>query len=715
MGNAKFTRSFKNLDLKPRYGSMDDALNEFYIPVLSNSKNYYRVTGYFSSSVLVAIARGLSHFVKHGEKMYLITGIILSEEDIMAIIKGKITPAEILERKLMQELRSINFENLVMRKRLEVLAWLVATGRLDIKIAFPNLDEVTEKNVKEVSLFHSKFAIFEDFEGNMIQIEGSINETEAAWLKNTESFSVHRSWVEHEKIYVENALEEFKFSWNNKNPKVRTYEVPDAVKKELIKIASKKLFLKVSTDVDLWPHQKDAIKEWYAHNLKGIFSMATGSGKTLTALYAIKRCEKNPFVVLLVPTFELIEQWTTEIKKAFGDDCAVYKVSSKNPNWKNELGSFIWAYMNDKNKKFIISTIRSASSKVFIDVINHNLQSNYILIVDEVHRLGARKSRIIMKELNPEIGRLGLSATPKRIWDDIGTNMILDYFGGIIYEYTLKDAIRDGRIVPYEYHIEYVYLTNDELEKYKEVSAKIMREYIKLISNYKLPSDTPIYKLFSYLSDEKDLTRVDRLLLKRAKIIKKAENKINKVIEIINNNKNKLNKCLIYCEDKQQLEQLAIEMSKKGYKNVKYLGMHDKDQRMEHLKLFKEGAIQFILSIKCLDEGINIPSADSAILVSSSRNPREFVQRRGRILRIDENKDLAIIYDLLVLPYPPENLWRLNRAELQIIMRELERCMIFLENAVNSYDSLLKVSDVYSAIGRVEKDNIEEEGGVYAL
>ena len=201
--------------------------------------------------------------------------------------------------------------------------------------------------------------------------------------------------------------------------------------------------------------------------------------------------------------------------------------------------------------------------------------------------------------------------------------------------------------------------------------------------------------------------KVESLLLKRAKLIKKAENKINKVIEIIKENKSKLKKCLIYCEDMDQLNKIAIEMSKNGYKYIKYLGIHDKSQKREHLKLFKNGIIPFILSIKCLDEGVNIPSADSAILVSSSRNPREFIQRRGRILRVDEGKNMAVVYDMIVLPYPPEYFWMLNKVELQIIIKELERCMIFLENAKNSYDSLIEINKIYTAIRKAEKENIK--------
>ncbi|HEC89217.1 MAG TPA: hypothetical protein ENI44_01390, partial [Thermoplasmatales archaeon] len=431
---------------------------------------------------------------------------------------------------------------------------------------------------------------------------------------------------------------------------------------------------------------------------------------TLTALYATKRLEEDAFIILLVPTHEIMKQWISGIKRIFGEDVPIFRCSS-DYSWNDTLVYYIWANRKKAGKKFIISTISSAKSDIFIKCINDNLGKNFVLIVDEVHRLGAKESSKIMRTLDPSLGRLGLSATPSRIWDDIGTSMIMDYFRGIIYEYSIKDAIEDGIIVPYEYHVEFVYLTPEELEEYKKISSQIMKEYYTLISKYGLPKDISLYQLFSILSDERDINKINNLLIRRARIIKKSISKIDKVIEIINKHKDKLGQCLIYCEDKEQLESVSQKLDQNNYNYVKYIGIHTKNKKDKHLQLFKDGIVQFIVSIKCLDEGVDIPAADSAILVSSSRNPREFVQRRGRVLRLAHNKEKAVIYDLLVVPYNPKYLWILNKADIEIFLKEIERSLVFLDSAIDSEDTLLKITNLYSNIMKIYRGGEENYEG----
>ena len=698
-------RSFKDLFLKKRYTSLDNTLTDFFIPVLTFSKYYYRASGYFSSSVLVAVAKGLVHFINNGEKMRLITGIFLSQEDIEAIKRGLKTPPEILEEKILRELRNINLEDLIVRKRLEVLAWLVSKGKLEIKLAIPaNIN--SESCFKNRAMWHSKFAIFEDFNGEKLHIEGSINETAKGWIDNAESFSVHRSWIDVEREYITSAEEEFWTTWNNKNPKVRTYMIPEAAKRELIKIAPSEIKEIVDPEeiliksmssrslIKLWNHQEKAIQAWYKNNRRGIFSMATGSGKTLAALFAIKYLPEDAIIVLLVPSKELIIQWIREIKRVFVK-APIMICSSQNVDWKNYLREFILAYQRKPGKKFIIATIRSATLDLFIRIINQELNGNYVLIVDEVHRLGARKSRKIMEKLNPQLGRLGLSATPTRIWDSVGTKMIMDYFGGIIYEYTLKDAIRDKKIVPYEYYIEIIPLEKEELYEYREISRKIYNIYKRIVNKYDLPENIQLKEVLDILEETTEANVLQKLLLNRAKIIKKARNKIQKTIEVIEKNKNKLGRCLIYCQDTDQLNALAKEMGKRGYRYLKFLGNQDKRRRADHLRLFKEGVVKFLLSIKCLDEGVDIPVCDSAIILASSKNPREFIQRRGRVLRKTLNKEKAIIYDLFVSPYAEDYNYEIEPTEIEIFRREFERCLIFLESSLNSAEILVKLSKLY--------------------
>lgn len=694
--------SLRDYNWKDRYISgTDDVLNDFYIPALERSKNYYRIAGYFKSTVLAAVAKGIASFIENGEKMCLVVGAEISKEDAEAINRGEKNPKEVIERNLAGKLG--NIEEALIKERLKALAWMVATGKLEIKVGF-NTDEEGTVLPPSESLWHEKVILFEDKEGNKIHIDGSINETIKGWTRNRESFSVHRSWKKDQEGYVASAEKEFKKTWDGSDRTSRLFSIPRAIEKQLLEYKPStppKLDpLNIKKEIELWSPQKRAIENWEKNNYRGIFEMATGTGKTLASLFAAdKRFRSEDTLVILVPFKPLIDQWEEEIKtpeRKF-DDVEIIKCSS-DFDWKGRLGDFILRNRGCK-RDIIIATMDTAITGRFQNIIKEFIDpENLLLIVDEVHNIGSPERRKFLRNINASRGRIGLSATPERLWDIEGTEAIMNYFDGKVIEYGIKEAIDpeiDGQrfLAPYEYHIHFVSLTDEERREYNQTTSRIARIYSKLDEEER----EELIQSGRSSTNEK----LQKLLIRRANILKQANRKVGKAREIIRENDN-LDRCLVYCSDTNQLEVLKNKLLEDSENVCKYTSELERSQQRNALENFKSGVADVMVAIKCLDEGVDIPVCDSAVVLSSSRNPREFVQRRGRILRKSEDKDRAIIHDLVVLPYEIEKLknkeCRISEGEYKILEKELERVEIFRKSAQNSAEVLMDIQDIKSLL-----------------
>lgn len=690
---------------KNRYISgQDNILEDFFIPALERSKHYYRIAGYFKSTVLAAAARGIASFIENGEKMYLVIGAEISKEDANAINRGEENSEKVLENNLKGELKDV--EKSIVEKRLEALAYLVASGKLEIKIGF-NTDEDGTVLPSSESLWHEKVILFEDEEGNKIHIDGSVNETISGWTRNRESFSVHRSWKENQKGYIESAEEEFEKVWNGRDQNSRLFSVPKAIEKELLEYKPssppRSDPMEQKEEIELWPPQRRAIENWIDNDYRGIFEMATGTGKTLASLFAAdKRFRPEDTLVILVPFKPLIGQWEEEIKtpqRKF-EDVDIIKCSS-DYRWKDDLADFLLRNKS-KNRDIVIATMDTAITERFQNILKEYVDpENLILIVDEVHNIGSPERRKFLYSVSADRGRIGLSATPERLWDTEGTEAIMDYFDGKVIEYGIKEAIDseiDGQrfLAPYDYHIHFVSLTDEERREYNQITSQIARLYSKLDEDER----KELIQSGKSSTDEK----LERLLIQRANILKQADRKVEKAREIIRENDN-LDRCLVYCSDTDQLESLKNRLLEDSENVCKYTSELQRSQQKNALENFRTGVADVMVAIKCLDEGVDIPVCDSAIVLSSSRNPREFVQRRGRVLRKSEDKDRAIIHDLVVLPYEIEKLKNkecdISEGEYRILERELERVEIFRKSAENSAEVLMDVQDIKSLL----KDN----------
>lgn len=687
----------KNHIIKSEYRSLiDNVVRDFYIPLLGEAVVYRRAVGFFSSTVLAEISNGIYGLVRNGGHIQLIASPFLSEEDIQAIRLGYTDRETIIKKAIRRELREPR--NSFQEDRLNFLANLIADGSLDIKIA------VTDNN-GIFGMYHEKMGIIEDEEGNKVAFAGSMNESANALLANYETIDVYTSWS-NDVERVRSKESAFSAIWNNNEPNVRTYVFQDISDEFVEKYKKKQVdysnlvdeneliqssetmnsFFTIPKSVQLFEYQKEAIAEWIKNSGFGIFDMATGSGKTYTALGAIstlsKALNEKIAVIIVAPYQHLVEQWVEDIN--YFNVYPIVAYSYPGQKWRKQFLDAVNGYNTGAIDHFcIIATNATFSGEDFQNILS-KFRKNFCFIVDEAHYFGAVKLR---KHLPKKARyRLALSATIDRHRDEEGTSILRKYFGKTCIEFTLKDAIQKGFLTSYYYHPVIVYLNQSERERYNELTAQIIK---------------------NGGANEENLERnpyVELLLIKRARIVAGCHSKVGKLIEVMGPYKD-TGFNLVYCgatrydhsrigdeDDVRQIDEVCYRIHDElSMKIRKFTASENKEERKEIREMFSTGSdIQVIAAIKCLDEGVNIPAIRTAFIMASSTNPKEYIQRRGRVLRRSPGKNYAEIYDFITLPRPLEDVKYCSPEEissdLSLVKKEFARMLDFAETARNPFE-----------------------------
>lgn len=702
--------------IKRTYDSgFDDILNEFYIPTLSEATVYKRIAGFFSSSSLSIAARGISAFIRNGGTMQLIVSPRLSAEDITMMEAATQDPESVIETVLLKEIEEI--DTLLKKKRIEALGWLIATKRLEIRVAtvYDSDGRLMDwEQVDESGLFHIKVGILEDEYGDIITFSGSVNETASAWKKNIEEFKVFKSWEPDQLDYLNEDRAKFENYWNGRSERIHIDNLPEAVNKkilsfsppsfeekelEILKNAEEEKGEEIQNQNRLsftpFEYQREAAEVWQREK-RAIFEMATGTGKTKTAevcIYNVLREDKPVVFFIVCPQDTLAKQWLGDIQES-GMDCSGYVIAdSTNSKWRDELefGLLNVSVERPGRKKslFVFTTFDTYYGKDFRRIIRENKGNTLFFIIgDEVHGLGSGKRREgLIEEYDY---RLGLSATPDRWFDDEGTRILTEYFSDNRYEFSLERAINDinpatGKtyLTPYDYIPMFVPLTDEEIAEYNRLTKQI----VKLLGKSK--------------TDEEAADRIERLRFIRADIHKSAENKMVLFKQLVQELKDNMSNTIIFAAPGQieDVMQVLRENSiiahrfteSEGNKPEKRFG--GKSEREHIIKCFKDQTYQTLVAIKCLDEGIDIPSAERAIILASSTNPREYIQRIGRIIRRSKGKEKAIIYDLIIEPTIEGLEPELAEQEKKIFEKEMVRIREISENADNRLKVIRTVYD----------------------
>lgn len=644
----------RDCNFNPDYNKTDhNVAEDFYLPAMRSSCEYNRISGYFGSTVFILAWSALQEFVANNGKIRIICSPVISDSDKAAMTEGySSVNDETVKRVLSKEFNDL-FSRNDLSKPARVLACMVAEGILDIKVAVP--ESGMQPDLER--LFHDKVGIFTDDAGDSVGFRGSMNETFQGLSDsgNIESIDVFPSWADdRDSQRLINAKNYFNRLWNKEEKNVLVYDFPDALREKLIEKSNgydwQTLVKEISTTISLvrkWTpnkknpkkprdHQITALENWVKNNRRGILEHATGSGKTFTAICAIKDAlDRKRSVLVLVPSKELLHQWKSEIEKTIGDPGIRYLICGDGYDaWKEGNTLELWTKPSDSHKKITIAIMDTACSDVFVNRVVSG--SHLLLVADEVHRIGSPARRNILTIDAGE--RLGLSATPVRYGDPEGTSAIFDYFGGIVPPvFSLKDAIDAEVLTKYYYHPLPVKLTDAENEKWndltKEISRTLARNKKDGASIKEIVSSNPFLQM---------------KLLERARIVKQAFNKTELAVDTIKKNYKSGQKWIIYCDNQDQLRTVLGKLMDGGYDAYEYHSDMRGD-RAETLKYFGiNGGI--LVSIRCLDEGVDIPSTTHALILASSKNPREFIQRRGRILRKFDGKYYAQLYDAIVVP-----------------------------------------------------------------
>lgn len=714
---------------------------EFFSNALSNSVIFDIQLGYFNSAAINVLSTSFATFISNGGYMRMAINQIVSARDKEAISSGMYGGIE----------APFNLDSWESIKDgldeygehfFKCLAYLIQEKRIEIQIIKP-------KSTSGIA--HTKKGMFKDEDGMIVGFSGSANFTLGGLFNNLEDISIFLSTSPDESIQkrILNQNDEFGNIMASCQPDIEylspkdleiaitnTYgnqDIEDLLDVELklrsYKKNNKETLVLADNDTATYKrtpkfpykegprdYQKQAFDNWKDNGQKGLFAMATGTGKTITSLnclYEIYSRKQYYKAIILVPTVTLVNQWEEECKKFNFDN--VIKVYSKNPFWQDELDRICFNEKyspNDLNSYVIISTYASYSRSKVFDKLNSLDKRRLLFIADEAHNMGAETMAKKLKDI-PYARRIGLSATPERQFDDSGNSKLKKFFGAeekYTFEYSMDEAIHGDKPVlcKYFYYPHIIRLSDEEMEKYIELSEKISKYF-----NYSTESFTSKDEILK------------RLLLARKRIIHKAKNKIEVFKEIIQErfkDKGNLNYTLVYVPeglkpdyigneddfdktdsilDDAETDRLINEYTKaildvNNHVTVRKFVSGQKD-RDELLKNFAAAKVQVLTSMKCLDEGVDVPRSELAIFCSSTGNPRQFIQRRGRVLRKHQDKDFAILHDLVVVPEVGShmNSYRMERALLKSELSRVKNFADLSENPSFSEMELRSALDYY--------------------
>jgi len=679
-------------------------LNDFYVPCLSRSILYQRAVGFFSSSSLAVAARGVVGLINNDGHMQLICSPIITAKDMQDILAGYESRNKVIESALLKRIDRITDE--LEMKRVSNLAWLIANSRLEIKVVVSS----NEENQARYSIYHAKIGIFQDASGDYVAFSGSPNETADGLVYNYEMIDVFKSWDPYESKRAEAKKRVFESLWNNWMPGFEVLDFPEAAKRKLMQYKPgikptiepfeeiPNVRPKANNRAELRNYQVEAIEAWKKNNFRGILAMATGTGKTLVALRAIESLPIDVLIMVIVPNENLVEQWEDNIRKEF-IHAVIVKAYGGNPEWRQHLEKIVKysAHVSDNTARpFVLSVLKTASSIDFIrNLVKNKAINRIILLIDEVHTAGATEARHIL-DIEAK-WRLGLSATWERDWDPEGTDAIVKFFGGVVYEYPIERALREHVLSPYKYHIHPIALATNEMDEFRRLSRQLsikIAEATKLFPNLKGRNMKDLMTALSNQSSAISIVeQIRMLLIRRVGVLKNARKKSYALQQIFLNNQ--LKQCIVYCNDIAHVRETMNILHSLNISCREYDSEFNRHKRRSILEAFRSGDFQVIVAVRCLDQGVDIPSCDSAVLMASSRSNREFIQRRGRLLRLSTGKEYSVIHDILVLPFTNEREgFLLDDTEYAAFYQELERAKTFALMALNSEEVLAMLKEL---------------------
>ena len=518
-----------------------------------------------------------------------------------------------------------------------------------------------------------------------------------------------KKYKRHEPDFELDEKEVHKITYHKHNPNYGVLELHDSGVLELKDIPK-------LPDMTFFDYQNEAMQNWINNESRGIFDMATGTGKTLTGLGALtllaEKLDYKLAAVIVCPYQHLVEQWVEDITK-FSMKPIIGYSSSKQKDWKRRLEKAIDDQQIRKDKPFFCFICTNATFKSsFVQKQIDTIKSDLLLLVDEAHNFGA--PNLIRLLDNRFKYRLALSATLERQGDEEGTDGLYDFFGTKCIQYEMERAINEKKLTPYYYYPIVVYLSPDELEEYEEYSKQLVPPHAYFDQKGK-------YHLDDYAKT---------ILIMRARIVAGAIAKIDALKEAIKPYKNDKN-ILVYCgattiidedadssnTDEKDIRQITAVTKLLGNDYDMDVHKFTSEENMEEREIIKKrfvaGDLQAIVAIKCLDEGVNIPGIKTAFILASTTNPKEYIQRRGRVLRKAENKDYAEIFDFVTLPRELDSVSGYTKSQissdLSLVSNEIKRIYEFSRLSKNPMDGEVLINQIIEAYELDREKILKEE------
>lgn len=693
--STKKGQSLKSLSkIRPLYFLPADPLaDEVLIPGFKVAQRVDCMVGFFSSQVLASLAPGLATYIALSKNPFrLVISPLLRAEDQLAIEEGLKGTEQVLENSLEKLFIT---EDLLETHTLKCLSWLLRMGRMEIKVA-----------VLKDALFHPKVWLFDD-NADTLAVHGSSNVTFAGIYKNVEQVAISQPWIDSNQKYVADKLRrQFDRLWEDKEDHCLVLSMPEVLRKKIIKNYKtdlppteedlQTLFNRVEqmdtkstfAQVDKLPkppnfsipeylnyeegpfaHQGQAVTAWVNNSYRGVLEMATGSGKTITSMigaYKLYEHHKPLLIVVTAPYRPLIDQWCDEMTK-FGVTPKNLSLAGNAKARASELQKLKRRFQTGlSDAEAVVVSHDTVCDGEFVKTLR-SFNCKLLLVADEAHNLG----RPQFIESPPEMFdyRLALSATPIRQYDQEGTDALFDFFGPVVFQFTLEEAI--GKcLVEYDYFVHLVYLSQAEMDDWYELTGKIKQNVWR---NNEGKSDEYFTKL---LRDRRQLLETASAKIDTLKTLLERENLTD------------LKYTLIYASDKapEQLETVNRVLNEKHvlFHQLTAEETRDRQKTKRIIRSFQDAEIQALTAKRVLDEGVNIPQISKAYILASTTVERQWVQRRGRLLRTCAaiDKTHSVIHDLLALPPGVEE--GLDGDAKSLVRSELKRAMEFAHLARNA-------------------------------
>lgn len=600
--------------LNPHYRSgLNSLAKDFFEPCLTEAVLYRRSVGYFSSFALTTWAAVLPKFVMSNIKVIkLITSPKLLRKDISVLRKLSTDEERHKYRqqcvdRVLSEILKFAKSRADDQRRAHIFAWLVANSKLQLRFAFPS-------HVVSVGMFHEKMGIFDFPDGEQVAFTGSANETFGGHVANYESIDVYRSWIESDRPRVTNKTEQFEEAWEGEAIGLEVHRPSNHIVERLVEYAPENLdgtshdkirnYSNNIKEENRWRHQDEAVETFLAKKI-GILEMATGTGKTRTAIKILERLfdgDRIAHAIITTDGNDLLEQWSSELESwnvARDQDIVV----NRHFQHHRELGEF------KRSPVRSILVIRRSSLHEAVIRLKEEQKQNTIVVHDEVHGAGMRTQIEQMKsQHNSFPWRLGLSATPEREYDKKGNEFVSNEIGPIIYKFRLEDAIKRKVLCSFDYTpLEYE-LTDQDRQRIRQVYKR--EAYLRKLG-------TPMTK--------------EQVWIEIAKVYKTAEQKPTIFSEYLKKNPNILFDCIVFVENREFGDQILDTIHKYTTKYRTYYAGEDQ----KYLSAFARGEIDCLITCHRLSQGVDIQSLQNVVLFSSSRAKLETIQRIGRCLRVD--------------------------------------------------------------------------------